>query len=436
MRADICRDGIFPAPDANVNKTEIDFMARKSTLTSSMAGMSIADDFPTRPAFGTQGKEIVLWANYFELKAAKNLTIYRYHLSVSPEVKGRKLKRVIELLLQDSRFQNCATDFKAILVSRQELTDNVEVEVSYRSELEDDPQPNTKPYRVKLQSTGQMEVDALLNHLKSVQPDPNFRPERKLQIIQTLNVLLGFYPQSNHSTTTIAGNKHFFFGANPDGYSPGQEHDLGGGLVALRGYFRSVRQGTARMLINLNVTHAVFFKPDPLIDLIDIFGRTYGRNLFQLEKFLKKVRVETTHLRKKNKHGQKIPRVKTIFALASTNDGSSLPHPPIVSKFGADAKGVQFWLDPTDKNKPGRYITVFEFFKTRKLLLSNPSSFTLIQFRPQYTVTKPWNSSFEYWYKSKPNVSACRLLHSPSWTSLHEEAQSKSNSGDDSFCVP
>mgnify|MGYP001564986833 FL=1 len=143
-----------------------------------MAGMSVTADFPTRPAYGTRGKPVVLWANYFELAASKNLIIYRYHVAVTPEAKGRKLKRVIELLLEDPRLKNCATDFKAILVSRKKFAD-IEAEVPYRAEFEDDPKPDASPYRVRVQITGEMNVDDLVKHLRSVQPDPNFRVDNK-----------------------------------------------------------------------------------------------------------------------------------------------------------------------------------------------------------------------------------------------------------------
>ncbi|KAL5345607.1 hypothetical protein ACLOAV_009361 [Pseudogymnoascus australis] len=360
-------DGKFPSPNQNVTKTEDNYMAQKPTLAGSMASMTVTADFPTRPAYGTRGKPVVLWANYFELEASKKLIIYRYHVAVSPEAKGRKLKRVIELLLEDPRLKGSATDFKAILVSRKKLAD-VEVEVPYRAELEDDPKPDSSPYRVRVQLTGEMDIDGLVNHLRSVQPDPNFRLDNKLQIIQTLNVLLGHYPQSDPLTTTIASNKHFFFGTGQAGNRHKVEYDLGKGLTALRGYFRSARPSTGRILVNVNVSHAVFFRPGPLEELINIFATAYGRNPFQLERFLKKVRVETTHLPvKKNKAGKKIPKVKTIIALASQNDGAGLPHPPRVARFGANAKEVQFWLEPTDKKKSGngRYITVFDFFKTQ-----------------------------------------------------------------------
>jgi eukaryotic translation initiation factor 2C len=346
-------------------------MKQAATLQGGMSGLSFMNNFPTRPAYGTQGKPVVLWANYFVLNPSNNLVLHRYHVSVTPEAKGRKLKRVFELLLQEATLTGSVTDYKSLLICRNKIED-MEIDVAYRSEFEDDPQPNTRPYRVKIQNTGQLDVSELLEHIGSTQANTNFRPERQLQIVQALNVLLAHYPQSSPTMTTIASNKHFSFGVRH------VEFDLGAGLSALRGYFRSVRLGTARMLVNVNVSHAVFYKPGPLVDLINAFANAYGRNVYQLEKFLKKVRVETTHLPvKKNKAGERIPRVKTIFALATTNDGFSLPHPPQIGKFAASPKEVKFWLDSPDQTPKSRakkakdstksptgYISVYDFFKT------------------------------------------------------------------------
>lgn len=365
------RAGNFPAPNPDVTKVENGYMNKAATLESGISSLSLMNDFPTRPAYGTRGKPVVLWANYFELTPSDNLVLHRYHVSVSPEAKGRKLKRIFELLLQEATLTGSTTDFKSLLICRTQIED-IEIEVAYRAEFEDDPQPNTRPYRIKIQHTGQLEVSGLLEHIRSTQPNANFRNERQLQIVQALNVLLGHYAQSSPTMTTIAGNKHFPFGVKH------VEFDLSAGLSALRGYFRSVRLGTARMLVNINVSHGVFYKPGPLVDLIHAFSNAYGRNAYQLEKFLKKVRVETTHLPvKKNKAGESIPRVKTIFALATTNDGVSLPYPPQVGKFAAGPKEVKFWLDSpaqtttsgakkakdSTKSQTG-YISVYDFFRT------------------------------------------------------------------------
>lgn len=350
-------------------------MRQKSTLGASVAKLSINEDFPIRPAYGTKGTPVALWANYYNIQPDKDLVIYRYHVSVSPEAKGGKLKRIFELLIQEPALAHGATDFKTSLIFRNKVEDG-EFQIAYRSEFEDAPPENTRPYRVRIQITGQMEVAALLNYLKTTEADPNFSPVMQMQIIQTLNILLGHYPQADPTTATISSNKHFYFGANC------VEFDLGGGLSALRGYFRSIRPGTGRILINVNICHAPFVQRGSLVDLISAFAGAYGRNPWELQNFLKKLRVETTHLpAKMNKAGQKVPRVKTIGSLASSTDGAALFRPPRVSKFAAGPKDVHFWLDnpshiaselgprkgeASTKPTSAGYISVYDFFQKCK----------------------------------------------------------------------
>jgi hypothetical protein len=86
---------------------------------------------------------------------------------------------------------------------------------------------------VKIELTGEIEVEAMLSHMSTLQtgPSPN-----QAQTIQTLNVLLGHYPRASPTISTIASNSHFPLKA--------AGIDLGGGLSALRGYFRSVHTTT------------------------------------------------------------------------------------------------------------------------------------------------------------------------------------------------
>ena len=80
---------------------------------------------------------------------------------------------------------------------------------------------------------------------------------------------------------------------------------------------------TARLLVNINVSHGAFFKPGPLQSLItEFFNSIRGENWYQAERFFKKVWVKTMHLLvKKNKSGIEIPQIKTIIGLANNNDG-------------------------------------------------------------------------------------------------------------------
>ena len=48
---------------------------------------------------------------------------------------------------------------------------------------------------------------------------------------------------------------------------------------------------------------------------------------------------------KKNRAGESIPRVKTIFGLANKSDGHGLEHLPRVQSFGAGPKDVEFFLN-------------------------------------------------------------------------------------------
>jgi hypothetical protein len=66
--------------------------------------------------------------------------------------------------------------------------------------------------------------------------------------------------------------------------------------------------------------------------------------MVRLATFLKRVRVQVTHIIRKNRKGREIPRIKTITGLATPGDGHRLQYPSIVPKLAADAKEVKFHL--------------------------------------------------------------------------------------------
>lgn len=113
-------------------------MKQAATLQGGMSSLSFINNFPNSPIYGTRGKPVVLWANYFVLNPSNNLVLHRYHVSVTPEVKGRELKRVFELLLQEATLTGSVTGYKSLLICRNKIED-MEIDVAYRSEFEDDP---------------------------------------------------------------------------------------------------------------------------------------------------------------------------------------------------------------------------------------------------------------------------------------------------------
>ncbi|KAL3494045.1 ribonuclease H-like domain-containing protein [Aspergillus germanicus] len=385
--------GGVPSPSTKVTQTE-------DALATALVKKEKSISHPERPGYGTRGKSVQLFANYFELKSTGK-GLYRYHVDVKGGSSGKALnvkkrKQVFRLLLQEHFPQlrkSIVTDYKSSLISHVKVLDqdNVEVtfDVRYRGDYEDEYPENPEVFRVSCQYTGQVNPARLLNYLTSSDASAMF--ESKEHIVQALNIAIGHQPKSADAIASIGANKHY---AIHDGLA--EKFNLGSGLEALRGYFVSARAATARILVNVQVKYVACYQDGPLNQVIGEFQRTGPSNVYNLKKFLSKLRVRVTHIERKGKKGQVIPRIKTISDLATPHDGSSLCKPPKVPKMGAGPTEVQFFLDtpgqssqqtasagPKGKKgkKPvkagpessGSYITVAEFFKRNYNITVNPN---------------------------------------------------------------
>lgn len=355
---------------------------KNTSGTGALGSLSVTGgQFPPRPGHGTMGRKISVYANYFKVSAAPNLNLTRYNVEIHPEVKGRKLTRVIQLLLELPEFAGVATDGKSMIIARQPLNiqDGHIVSIPYRGDGEDEPLTNAVTYKARVVTPLSLAVADLVSYLSATASGPAF--PHKLEVIQGLNVLFGHHPQISDGVSSIAGNRHFSLDRSEQNARNIQV--LGGGLESLRGYYQSARPATGGILLNVNVTHGVFFEP---LRLDVLYPRMGTGNRLTLQKKLKLIRVQVIHIPvKKSKAGKDIPRVKTIFGLAHPQDGQGDPHPPQVNGFGAGPKDVKFWLSavppaaagaqPAGKGKPPKkptgppgdtYITVWDYFRNSK----------------------------------------------------------------------
>ncbi|KAG9192783.1 hypothetical protein G6011_11517 [Alternaria panax] len=352
-----------------------------------LSTLKLSEGNPSRPGYGTRGLKVELTANYIELLPPSNMVLYRYDVDVQPEATGRKRHRIVELLLQTPEMSahnaDIATDFRATLVSKTKFKHEDDIfETQLRWDGEDEPAANAAVYKIRVRYTKALSIGELVNWMNSTNIGQSFGDKQELT--QALNIFLNHYAKSANNLATIGSTKSFSL--NQDA----TKADLGAGLNVIRGFFSSVRVATARILVNINVSHGAFYHDGPLPALMGSYGT---RNTTALEKFLKSIRVQTTHLpEKRNKAGQVIPRIKAIFGLARKDDGHKLANRPRIRGHGEGAKDVEFWLDGDDsssgapnaeagvskgkgKGKPqpkkpatrgsGRYITVFDFFKTK-----------------------------------------------------------------------
>lgn len=289
---------------------------------------------------------------------------------------------MIELLLQSTilaPYRNgLATDFKSVLISTSKISPNdMTIEVQYRSEGEATPLANAITYTVTVNFDRTLSVSGLMDYLKS--PDLSHSFVDKTELITALNIFFNHYAKAAKNITAFGSEK----GSRSFPHNPaGGPQRLDSCLDALRGYFSSVRPATCRLLVNVNVINGAFYPSGPLTALMSSHG---VGNIVALERFLKYLRVQTTHRPvKRNISGEAIPRVKSILSLARPGDGHTMDHPPKIKKRGANAEEVEFWLkdqpsqtgekgglkvkgkDKTNSqdvsgSKSGRYVTVLDF---------------------------------------------------------------------------
>ncbi|KAK5463118.1 hypothetical protein LTS15_002831 [Exophiala xenobiotica] len=317
---------------------------------------------------------MVLWANYFELTGYENLLLYRHSISIAPDRNGRepgpkKRRRIVQILLEEYFSEHEAdivTDFHSNIISKTKLALQSPYAVAYRGDGVDDVQANATVYQVSVAQTGVSKLSELLDHVTS--EDAVAALASKADFLQALNIVAGHHPKATSNVAAVGSNKHFNISTSSEKYS------LSAGVSAIRGLFMSVRAATARILVNVQVKHGAFYQEGPLEGLIISFKQENGADKNKLEDFLKRLTVNVTHIRRKNRTGEVILRLKQISGLATPRDGEGQPKRPIVPEFGAGPKSVKFWQAGEGEGAGGSYVTVFEFFKkTYSIVIRDPN---------------------------------------------------------------
>lgn len=342
-----CHTHISRHPQVPTLNNNVISLENEYKNSPNLRGLSLAPErFPRRPGFGTRGERGIVWTNYFQLLVDDRLIFYQYDIEIQPKAVGRKRARIIELFFQ--RLESIAmsdkicSDFKSTLLSRVLLNDNFAAcNVVYRSEFESQPGPRATAFQLRLRHKKTLPVRRFLKSLTTT--NLATASDEKDTLIQAFNIFLNYYTKSHRNLVTIR-SKTF----PRDAVS----RDLGGGLTAIQGFFSSIRAATGRILVNVNVCYSAFYQPGPL----DRLMATHGiQDRYRLEQFLRGTRIKTSH--------RETPRIQTITALASPNNGQGSNQPrPQVSKFRAGPNQVLFWFQGRQ-----RYITISKFFYRCKL---------------------------------------------------------------------
>jgi eukaryotic translation initiation factor 2C len=379
---------------ANVQPTPPDakVKALEDKLVLSTKGQMTIDGFPGRKSYGTKGKPVTLRTNYFHVQLAHEVDkkvaekpLHRYAIDYADnEMPKPKKRRAVEQILKMPAFQKLthATDFAATIVTIEKLDDAVlkktDLEVVLPVKGSDKPldaPANDAPEHVKkararntvkfkITLVGSFNLRDLSSFINSTSSQALYGDYQNL--VQMLNIIMCKAPNEANAVAKLPGNKFYpHAGLLGEGGHPRVEAvDLAGGLVALRGYYSSVRCATGRILLNLNVTSGAFYHSVPLLDLATRFG---ARDPEQWEMFIRKLKVLYKRPGKDPIQGE-----KTIIGLAKPMGGKTKV---VVKRFG-NANDVTFKLKDHTKGPmvQEREITVFNYFKELGYTLKQPNA--------------------------------------------------------------
>ncbi|ORX97093.1 Piwi domain-domain-containing protein [Clohesyomyces aquaticus] len=377
--------GNFPQPDPAITKAED---ASVKDLSAALASTSLTDQLPRRPGYGTQGRKIVLWTNYFDLKGvAQDTFFYRYSVAFQPdnELPKPKRKRLIQLLLQKAPFAGvpAASDWAQVLITSKKIglggqRKDFALEW-FPADGEPLPPPAANDSEGRKSARKRNNVKALVEELGTVSLAELMKDisghaatyPLKLETIQALNIILSYVPSSDPNVATAGGNKFYPFGQ----HAKVQKTDLGTGLEALRGYFSSVRTSINRILVNVNVATGAFYKSGPLLDILKDVNNGIGmRNESEHKRvatFVRKLRFETNYIRDdsaaKGKKGGKPAAGKAPATKRKVHNLFDL------STFGKNAINTQF--DHTEPNGEKKKVTVQAYFQSAHgIVLKTPQA--------------------------------------------------------------
>lgn len=287
------------------------------------------------------------------------------------------------------------TDFGATMLSIQEIPQEYQnFKIRYKSELETEPPDNAKEYKITLDPIGIVDLSNPKAYLQHTHMSSSGLP-----IEQAFDIILGHHRKLSDEIAIVNKRNAFLVSSGAETYD-----FRDGFLIALRGYFSSVRMSQSSLLVNVNVTHGAFYKTPKLLSQIIRWLENHSSvDSGKVPGLLRGLRVSSSH----------ILRVWSIWGYPKDGDGKGyMLHPPRFTipnatrytpeqiYFFHDEKGKDSSTDQAprlgEKDKenakagklkphikhctcPGRWLTVASYFKDGIVTSGKLMKFILIE---------------------------------------------------------
>jgi eukaryotic translation initiation factor 2C len=340
-----------PIPQPNPEITKFEDATIKDP-SNTFGSLTLEDALPRRPAYCTEGKAIVVRTNFYNVTLKNsNQVLYRYQVDIEPDagLSRKKIRRYMELFLGQSLFSKtaAASDYGKTVYTNSKLDLGSSDRTTFKIVLHDRyeaPFPAATPNEdagrqaarkrrertLKIQLVNSYSVSELFKYVSASSFSGAYTAKEDVR--QALNIVFARAPNFEANISSMGQNKFFPFNHTFGNHANFESMDLGAGLLALRGYYSSVRLGPQRVLLNLNVASAAFYEPGPLHQLMNKFvgrkDKTNRRVLQDLSSFIKGLKVLTKYTTEKDASGKTInvQKVKSVYGLAPSLGENSQTH--------------------------------------------------------------------------------------------------------------
>ena len=255
------------------------------TIQAYKQGVQPQSNLPSRPDYGATGTQVVLRTNYFHLLPDEKCTIFKYTVTIDlhqaankekgeKELSTRKKRQCFELLLKDPFFAlslpAVATDYESSILTCKKLAladgETKGFDITYVDPQELAARPGTKPIRMFVKFSHQVPVSDLLKYLKTPHASTTFNADMLQQTRNDLQTVI--VRQANTKGENVSGSKNTKYYPWIQGGACTESYRITPGIIALKGYFVSIRSSTMRVLTNVNVCTSAFYEHGNLAEIM------------------------------------------------------------------------------------------------------------------------------------------------------------------------
>eukprot|EP00250_Pteridium_aquilinum_P010933 c19724_g1_i2 orf=424-3309(+) len=260
---------------------------RPTSLSSSLSSSKLVA--PNRPLAGSMGQAIKVRANHFKVTFHPGDNIYQYDVEISPKISSKIVARTLERQLVEAYSSDFNGKIPVYDGSKSMYThgplpfEHCEFVVKLAEDKE--TSSREKKFTVAIRHVSTLNRKNLEDFLKGKQvPTPQ-------EHLQALDVLLREHPALHF----IAVSRSFFKG------------DLGsvqleGGLVALNGFYQSLRPTENGLQLNIDLSTTAFHANIPVIEFLSQQFRTFDPRYrltdvvrVKVKKALARLKVQVVH---------------------------------------------------------------------------------------------------------------------------------------------